>query len=74
MFHPLNCLKVFRRIAKKVPKFLGIIPNRDLKNALKFVSQAYLRGLSALADIQEYHDLDPIDISNGIIKSNSDVL
>lgn len=70
----MNCLKVLVRIAKNVPKFLSIIPNHDLKKAARFASEAYTGGLYALADIQEYYDLEPIDISNGIIKSNSDVL
>ena len=74
MFHPLNCLKVLKRISKYLPKLLGIIPNNNLKNALRFVPEAYVGGLTALADIQEYFNLDPTDISNGIIEYNSDVL
>ena len=66
--HPLDCLQILKRTATYIPKLLQTVPDKDMENYAPFLTQAYTASLIGLADIQEYYDLNPKDIAEGILK------
>ena len=69
--HPISCYKVLKRMAKFLPRLLKILPNQDLSRITPYLTESYNAALFGLADIQEYYNLDPLQMANGIISSKN---
>ena len=65
---------MLKRSALYLPKILKLFQDDKLGKMTSNIIQGYSGALIGLADIQEYYDFHPKDISNGIFKWKSDVL
>ena len=68
MHHPINCYKLLNRTARYLPKLLKILPNQQLISYLPYLTTSFNAAKFGLADIQEYYDLDPLQMANGIVQ------
>ena len=61
---------MLKRSSKWIPKLSKWLPKNLLKNYdIPTLSEQFVRSCHGLADIQEFHDANPVDIANGIIKN-----
>ena len=66
--HPINCYVFLKRVAKYLPTLLKMLPNQELTKYLPHLKESYLAALYGLADIQEYYDLEPLQMANGLVQ------
>ena len=66
--HPLHCFQLLKRATIYIPKLLKIIPDDQLRQKLPSLGESYTGAMIGIADIQEYYDLDPLEIAKGKIK------
>ena len=75
VFHPINAFHLLERttyILKWIPKLKMISQDIDFDFDLESLKEDFDRAHHGLADLQEYVDLNPDDIANGIIKDPND--
>ena len=73
--HPINAFHLLKRSSKFIPKLKKWLPKKLYSfYDIKTLSEQYIRACQGLADIQEFHDTDPMDIANGIIKNTENGL
>ena len=75
VFHPINAFHLLERttyILKWIPKLKMISQDIDFDFDLESLKEDFDRAHHGLADLQEYVDLNPDDIANGVIKDPND--
>ena len=66
--HPINCYQLLKRTAKYLPSLLKILPNQQLMKYLPYLTKSFNAAKFGLADIQEYYDLEPLQMANGLVQ------
>ena len=66
--HPINAFHMLQRLDKYLPKLSTLMPS--LKFNFSLTNQDCAQGI---ADLQEFHGLNPLDLINGQIKANGQI-
>ena len=68
VYHPINVFHLLKRLAHILPKIKKSIPRKIFDYNYSSLSNDFVRTLHGIADLHEFHNLNVLQISNGVIK------
>ena len=71
MFHPVNTYHILTRISKYLSKLVKL--PRSFEKSLSNLNRIESQAAQGLINVQEYHDIDVMDIANGNINGYQSV-
>ena len=67
--HPINAFHLLQRTSQSMPKVIKVIKGLKFNYDFNLLFEDFMRAHHGLADLHEYYNLDPLEISKGKFKN-----